>query len=89
MSPEGRYDLARDHALLAGLAAEGLSPAEGQAEADRALAVLMQLVAEGDRNPNAGTDPDPAPLRGRDDFRRLALRLMDRAVPADPFVGAR
>jgi hypothetical protein len=34
-------------------------------------------------------DPDLVPLRGRDGFRRLVLDLMDHAVPADPFAGAR
>jgi hypothetical protein len=47
---EVRYDLARNHALLAGLATEdgsGLSPADGLAEADRAAAMLKRSVAEG------------------------------------------
>jgi hypothetical protein len=30
-------------------------------------------------------DPDLAPLRDRDDFRRLVAELFDRGFPADPF----
>jgi hypothetical protein len=30
-------------------------------------------------------DPDLAPLRGRDDFRRLAAEQLDRGFPARPF----
>jgi serine/threonine-protein kinase len=84
-SYEARYDLALSHALLAGLPAEagaGLWPAEGQVEADRAVAVLRRLVAEGYHNPKAGTDPDLDPLRSRPDFQAL---LMDLTFPSDPF----
>jgi hypothetical protein len=85
LSPEARYDLARSHALLAGLATEagsGLSPAEGTAEADRAMAVLMRAVGEGFRDPRMSTDRDLNPLRARPDFQAL---MMDLTFPSDPF----
>jgi eukaryotic-like serine/threonine-protein kinase len=81
--------LFRNHALLAGLAAEGtsdLSPADGQDEADRATAVLRPLVVEGYRNPRVSTDPDFDSLRSRPDFR---LFMMELAMPADPFADRR
>ncbi len=84
-----RYGLARNHALLAGLAAGGvseLSPAEGEDEADRAMAVLRPLVAEGYRDPKVSTDPDFDPLRGRPDFPFL---MMDLVMPAEPFADRR
>jgi eukaryotic-like serine/threonine-protein kinase len=85
----GRYDLARNHALLAALAAEktsGLAPAEAPAESDRAMEVLKRVVAEGYRAPRMCTEPDFDTLRRRDDFRVL---LMDIAFPAEPFAGPR
>jgi hypothetical protein len=55
--------------------------------ADEAMSALRAAVAsgfsDGDR---LGRSPGLAPLRGRDDFQRLLLELMDRAMPADPFV---
>jgi tetratricopeptide (TPR) repeat protein len=85
LTPEARYGLAHDHALLAGLAADDrsdLSPADGPAEADRATAVLRPLVVEGYRNPKMSTDPDFDPLRSRPDF---PLFMMDLVMPAEPF----
>ena len=52
-SPGILYDLACDQALLAGAAAEpnsGISAAEGDAEADRAVATLRRAVAAGYRD---------------------------------------
>jgi tetratricopeptide (TPR) repeat protein len=86
LSLEVRYDLARDHALRAGLAAEassGLSSAEGAAEADRAMAVLERVIAEGYRDATIPTEPDLDPLRSRPDFPPL---MMDLVFPADPFI---
>jgi hypothetical protein len=62
--------------------ARGCRPTRAGAAADRALAMLARLVAEGYRNPGAGADPDLDPLRGRPDLRPL---LLDLAFPADPF----
>ena len=80
-----RYDLVRNHALLAGLATEagsGLSPEEALPEADRAMALLKRLVAEGFRDAKMSTEPDLAPLRDRPGFRLL---MMDLAFPKDAF----
>jgi hypothetical protein len=72
--------------LLAGVAGRpgsGLSPAEGRAEADRAMHWLRVALAAGYRNlANMRTDTDLDPLRGREDFRLL---MLDLAMPADPF----
>ena len=66
MTPGTRYDLARNHALLAGLASQagsGVSPAEGRAEADQAMAELKRSYAAGFHNPNMDTDTDLDSLR--------------------------
>ena len=84
-----RSELARNHALLAGLAAErtsDLSPADGQDEADRATAMLRPLVVEGYRNQKMSIDPDFDPLRGRPEF---PLLMMDLVMPAEPFADRR
>jgi hypothetical protein len=86
LSFEARYDLARNHALLAGLAeavGSGLSPADGRVEADRAMNVLKQVVAEGYEDATMRAEPDFAPLRRRGDFQVL---MLDLDFPADPFV---
>jgi hypothetical protein len=89
LSIEARYNLARDHALLAAAAADlrsGLSASIAVVEADRAMAALRGAVAAGYRNLDQFRgDPDLLPLRERDDFRLL---LMDLALPAEPFVPA-
>jgi eukaryotic-like serine/threonine-protein kinase len=87
---DARYDLARDHGLLASIATDHRSgPSAGFAasEADRAMAVLRIAVAAGYRDA-AGlrTDPDLAPLRDRPDFRLL---LLDLSFPAEPFARVR
>jgi tetratricopeptide (TPR) repeat protein len=86
---DGRYDLARSHARLAGLAAEhgsSLAPAEAQAQSDRAMDLLKRLVAVGYRSAKMSTEPDFDPLRLRPDFQLL---LLDLAFPADPFAHPR
>src|SRR5262249_3313925 len=53
LSNEARFDLARDHALLAALSTapgSGLSAGAGQVEADRAVDALRQVVGFGFRN---------------------------------------
>jgi serine/threonine-protein kinase len=90
LSSAARYDLARDHALLAAAAADprsGLTAAGAVAEADRAMAALRRAVAAGYRNlDQLRRDPDFGPFRDRDDFRLL---MMDLACPAEPFAPAR
>ena len=72
--------------MLAGLAGadgSGVSAEQAPSEADAAMALLHKAVAMGYRDADAfrgGGDLDP--LRGREDFRLLA---MDMAFPAEPF----
>jgi tetratricopeptide (TPR) repeat protein len=85
MDFEARYDLARDHAVLAGLAGEGdsgVAPAVARAHSDRAMDVLKRLVSDGYRNPKVSTQSDLDPLRHRPDFQRL---LLDVTFPVAPF----
>jgi serine/threonine-protein kinase len=75
------------HAALAGLAARaasGISAAEGEEEAARAMESLRRVVALGYRNLH-GLEIESAvgPLRSRDDFQLL---MMDLSLPAEPFV---
>jgi eukaryotic-like serine/threonine-protein kinase len=78
------------HAALAGLAGQagaGVSAAEGEAEATRAMGLLHKAAAMGYRSHEAYRNEDAVdPLRDRDDFRLL---LLDLAMPADPFARAR
>ena len=67
LTPEVRYNLACVHARLAGVAAmpgSGLSTAERQAEADRAMSWLREAAADGFRNiALMRNDSDLDPLR--------------------------
>jgi hypothetical protein len=68
---------------LAGKAGSGVSAAEGDEEAARAMALVRMAVAMGYGNDDAYRTEDALdPLRTRDDFRLL---LMDLAFPAEPF----
>jgi tetratricopeptide (TPR) repeat protein len=83
---EARYELARDHALLADLATihgSGLSRDEGLAEAAKAMTALRQAVTAGfhDLSRLAG-DAALDPLHARPDFQLLLLEL---AFPTDAF----
>jgi serine/threonine-protein kinase len=76
-------------------AAELLSRCSGQARTDagqsqtyayRAVALLRMAVDRGYKDAAAlRTDPALAPVRDRDDFRRLLTEVFDRGFPADPF----
>jgi serine/threonine-protein kinase len=83
---ETRFDLVRNHALLARLSGNprlGLSATEGSVEADRAIAALRGAVAAGYRKlRQAQSDPDLEPVRSRSDFQMLVL---DIAFPIHPF----
>jgi hypothetical protein len=74
------------HAALAGLAGvtwSGVSPGQGQTEADRAMDQLRRADGLGYRNRDAfRTEAALGPLRGREDFR---LMMMDLAMPDEPF----
>jgi serine/threonine-protein kinase len=60
--------------------------AERQALAAEAVDALKQAIAAGWKNATkTSRDPDLAPLRDRDDFRRLLTELFDRGFPANPF----
>jgi tetratricopeptide (TPR) repeat protein len=77
-------------ATLAGLAGRdgaGVSAAEGEAEADQAMALLRKAVGMGYADADAfRNDSALDPLREREDFRML---MMELAFPADPFAPAR
>ncbi len=74
------------HAALAGLAGRpgsGVTPAEDEAEADKAIEVLRRAVAMGYRNANElRIESALDPLRNRPDFRLL---MRDVVFPAEPF----
>ena len=90
ISIESRFDLARNHALLAALARDprsGLSAAQGTVEADCAITALWKAVAAGYRKlDQLQTDRDLDLLRSGADFQMLVL---DVAFPADPFARIR
>jgi eukaryotic-like serine/threonine-protein kinase len=90
LRPSDRYNLACGHADLAGIATmpgSGMTAAEGQAEAERAMQWLHRAVAAGYRNVALmQRDHDIDALRSRPDFQLL---MMDLAFPDDPFVAAR
>jgi tetratricopeptide (TPR) repeat protein len=78
------------HAALAGLAGQpgaGVSAAEGEQQAARAMGSLHKAVAMGYRSAEAYRNEDALdPLRSRDEFRLL---MMDLAMPAEPIAAAR
>jgi hypothetical protein len=68
---------------LAGQVGAGVSAAEGEEEAGRAMGLLRRAAASGFRNANAFlAESALASLHDRTDFRVL---MMDLAFPADPF----
>jgi serine/threonine-protein kinase len=86
LEPRDRYNLACGHAQLAAIAAKpgsGMTAADGQAEAERAMHWLHLTVATGYRNlALMRKDHDLDPLRSRPDFQFL---MMDLSMPDDPF----
>jgi eukaryotic-like serine/threonine-protein kinase len=74
------------NAALAGLSSQagsGVSAAEGDEAAARAIGMLHKAVGMGYRSAGVFRTEDALdPLRGRDDFRLL---LLDLGFPADPF----
>jgi serine/threonine protein kinase/tetratricopeptide (TPR) repeat protein len=77
------YDQACDYALLAKISAGPNSDLSvATADAGRAMTAIREAVTAGYRDLlKLRSDPDLAPLRGRDDFRLL---LMDIAFPSMP-----
>ncbi len=57
-----------------------------QTLAANAVQTLKRAIAAGWNDAGkTSSDPDLAPLRDRDDFRRLLAELFDHGFPADPF----
>jgi serine/threonine-protein kinase len=86
LEPIDCYNMACHNATLAGIAiapGSGMTAAEGQADAERAMQWLHRAVARGYRNVALmQRDHDLDPLRSRDDFRLL---MMDLAMPDAAF----
>jgi tetratricopeptide (TPR) repeat protein len=73
------------HAMLsrvAGTIGSGVSTAEGDFEAERSMAILRRIVAEGYHAPEISNESCLDPLRSRPDFQLL---MMDVAFPGYPF----
>ena len=83
---ETLYLLAGCHAQLggiAGAAGSGLRASEGEAELDRAMALLRRAADGGYCNVSwMSRDPDLGPLRGRPDFQAM---MADLVFPDEPF----
>ena len=84
--PGNIYDLACSQSLLSGVASDagsGLTAADGQAEADKAMESLRRAVAAGwNRRAHMRADTDLDPVRYRPDFRAC---MMDLVFPTKPF----
>ena len=73
------------HAMLsriAGMSGSGISASEGRSEAEKAMAMLRQLIAEGYQAHELRIESCLEPLHARPDFQLL---MMDVAFPAEPF----
>ena len=89
-TPIDLYDMACCRSLISGARSEpgsGLTAAEGQAEAERAVAgsapCLRRRLCE---SPGFATgDPDLKPIRSHPDFQLL---MMDMTFPAQPFANS-
>jgi hypothetical protein len=89
-SGEQWFETACCHAALCGLAGHdgaGVSAAEGEEEAAKAIGALTRAAGMGYYDANAlRTESALDPLRFRDDFRLL---MLDVAFPSDPFAATR
>ena len=77
------FDSSSCHALLVGLAGKdgsGVSAAEGQAEADKAMALLRKAFDLGFRNARFRTEPSLDSLRQREDFQKLLAELEQKSA---------
>ena len=83
----GPFHSAWAHAALASLAGQagaGVSPAEGKAHADQAMAMLRKAVDAGYHQPDGVRTADALdPLREREDFKKLISEL-EKPAPAKP-----
>ena len=73
------------HAMLssvAGMSGSGVPPSDGPSEAEKAMAILHRIVANGYHARELRNDSCLDPLRGRPDFQFL---MLDAAFPAQPF----
>jgi tetratricopeptide (TPR) repeat protein len=88
LTPGNHYDLACYHALLAQVAADsgsGMTAAEGQAAADKAMAELRRTVAAGFRMvAHMRVDTDLDALRPRADFQQFMKELEANAAASHP-----
>ena len=81
-SPSELYNVAGALALSIPL----VQGEQQQALAAEAVQILKRAITAGWNDAGrTSRDPDLAPLRDRDDFRRLLAELLDRGFPADPF----
>lgn len=82
--------LTRAHPQDAGLAYNLACCLARQGRADEAMAALRSAIAAGWRNArHTATDEDLAPLRARDDFKRLLTDMSAVAIKTQPTVGFR
>ena len=84
------YNIACCRSLISGAASvpgSGLTAAEGQAEAERAVAGVHRVLDAGYTNVSwiRNGDPDLKPIRSLPDFQQL---MMDLAFPAQPFASS-
>jgi tetratricopeptide (TPR) repeat protein len=73
------------HALLSSVAGKpgsGVSASESGSEAERAIAILSRIVANGYHDPVIKNESCLDPLRGRDDFSKLLEKLVKTSSPA-------
>jgi eukaryotic-like serine/threonine-protein kinase len=89
-TPIDLYDIACCRSLISGAASEpgsGLTAAEGQAEAERAVAGVRRALDAGYAEVSwvRNGDPDLKPIRSRPDFQQL---MLDMTFPAYPFANS-
>jgi serine/threonine-protein kinase len=86
LGPEGPVDLYNDACQLALCIPCANPDVQAQAFASEAMKTLRAAAAAGWRDAaQTSRDPDLAPLRDRDEFRRLLDELFDGGFPANPF----
>jgi tetratricopeptide (TPR) repeat protein len=74
------------HALLSGVGGKpgsGVTALQGASEAEKAMAILGRIVAEGYHDPLIKNESCLMPLHGREDFKKLFATMTNR-LPANP-----